>query len=525
MALPLPPNIGGPNSLHGTGQVAGTGPYTLPYEQPLGGQLVAGINEFLKQYREQRNASKNQAAQEADQDIKNMMLGLPVDIKKTAAKLKKAGVNLDFESDRPGVTPSVPPPPQGKMDRLKQELGFSQPPINPNSPGMEALLQISQRGQTRNTLMDKALGLQGQQLDLSAQQMSNQSRLQSLLTGALNNDPKALELATRFGLAHSLPSDTWFQIGRGAGKSDEEISKQMWWMYTGGPEAKRQLIDLADKNKERFGGRMDQAMKYYDDILSTGKSSIEPEMTFDEQIKVAERADKLMQLHPTMPLNIARLSAEVEVAGNKELADKTRTFIAKNYPTAGAINLQQYSQDFNLQIQKFRESQQQFRLSHELAVVNSVKDALGGQFNKFAEMYNSATKEGDDGNRNAALKGMVDAMQKLGQIEVQLPGGQKINLGTSNLELKRVEGWLKPSTWFNDWGGDPTLQLNFADMLGAGVQNPSAMGNVLNALRQIMDIPLYIKDDSEKKAYRENQIRRLKEILGTGPQQGIGLMP
>lgn len=541
-SLPLPPNVPGPSQGQPAQMLGGQGPYTLPYQQPVASSLVQGIGEFMKQYQGARDQEKQRAAQQADQDIKNIMLGLPVDLKKTAASLKKAGVNLDFESTAPQVNPAQqsvagtmapsgmpstigdtgvptfsgetpgppipaqPAPPQGRMDRFLQATGFKQPTINPQSPGMAALQQLQQRG--------------GMQQQIQMQQMQNQQQLQTILTSALRNDPKAVELATRFGLAQSIPGDEWMRIGRMAGMSDEQSAKQQLYIAMGGPAMRKELISIADKNKDQFGGKMDQSLQYYNDILTDGRSSLQPSRTFDQQVKVVEQANKLLDIYPTMPLNVARTTAEVEASGNTDLADKMHTFIAKNFPSKGRIDLNKFGMDYNLQVQKFQQAMAQFKLSHELAVMNSVRESLGGQFNKFADLYNS--KNADEKTKNAALQGMADAMQKLGSISVTLPGGQKMSLGTKNIGIERLEGWMHPSTYFNDWGGSPTLSLKMEDMLGPGNQQPGAISSAMEALKRIGDIPLYITDTKERQAYRTAQQKRLQEILGAS---GGGMMP
>src|SRR5689334_19177224 len=104
--LPQPPmpgqiqaNPGTPGgSMH---SVAGMSPGALPYQQPLGGQVVEGINKFMQSFFGTREAMKQHYAQKFYNGISLLQQGLApsnFDYKKMAQWGQRADLPLNFEA-------------------------------------------------------------------------------------------------------------------------------------------------------------------------------------------------------------------------------------------------------------------------------------------------------------------------------------------------------------------------------------------------------------------------------------------
>lgn len=523
-SLPQPPMVATPQLLT---QGATPGPFQ-GYMNPGQGtsiappntasNLIQGIAAFMDQYKKGREEERMKYANLAQQNITNMMLGLPVDKKKTAQYMKKAGMDLDFESavvpsterqtgtlgagaptqaggttvpgSGAGVAYDVPGPPQLQQapppswkQRLASGMGFGTPKIEATSPGMQALDRIAALGQQNlsqrevaSQLASRQQGLQGQQMDVTSEQMN-------ITMAALKGNPAAVEQATRMGVFKSLPGDELFRIGRAAGMTDEAIAKQAFYVQMGGPQMMQQLMKMSEGMADRFGGDLSKSSRYVQDIFTMGTSELRPSLTIDEKFKIVDKALDVQKNHPTVPLNLANAYATAAATpGGEKVAADLLSHISEKYPTAGNIDWKKWSSSMDWDMSKFRQQYALQAAEHELSVMNAVRNQLGKNADDAMKVL--MDKDSSVDTRKTAADMLVSEFNKLGSLKVKLPGGQEISLGPGELKAERVYSWYE---WYDRATGGGGME-NIRIMPGAsqemikkqlegGIKKPTGMAD------------------------------------------------
>ncbi len=500
-------------------------PYMLPYKQPLAPTLIDGINKFMENYRQQREADKQRNAGLFDKDIQNINLGIPVDLKKTAKYAKRAGLNIDFEGTaaapaipggsaqgapqqqqmpalpdgtpmpaqtvQPGSVPTPgaagmpyqPPAPQSPIQGLLAKMGMTNPQINPQSPGMNWLQQQAQLGQQRAGMQpqvlanqQKALGVQGQQLDTAAQK-------ELILGQALAGNPQALEMATRLDMTKGLPADDLFRIGRKLGMTEDQIAKQAYQLLSGYKpgEMQKMLFEEATKLAPRMPSKSPlAAFKYLTDPQNAPEK---PGFTPEEEANLAQKAIELKKEHPGLSFPAAYNAVLGTVYGNSDQQTAVANYLGK-FKDQQQIENHYKDLDLGLQFQKFGESVNEFKASHELAVGNAIREALGPQMNEYAKMMAST----DPAIQSTGTQLYVDAAKKLAAVKVKLPNGQEVSVGPGDLTSEQIIGYTHP---INSLRGVFGLPVPTRLAVGGNTMgNPAADPNgIMASIKAIMEPP------------------------------------
>lgn len=493
-AFPLPPPLPAPPTVQGP-QAPGPGQgYMQPPTQaqstppPAAANIVQGIASFMQQFGAQKEQKRQQSANQAQQNLQNLILGLPVDLKKTARLMKSAGMDLDFESATtqappaastmagagapisPGGSnvplqsnvggPPVSQPPTAPTDvwnRIKQMMTGG-PPIQDSSPGMAALRQLQQRGQ-QNV---QTAGLQN---TVQQQTLANEGQKQAILTSAMSGNPQAGEQAQRLGLMKDLPGDEVFRMGKTAGLSDPQIGLQMWRHLTGEDKMNQELMTMAKEWAPRFDGRLDTAMQYVTSVAQGQSPPVQPSMTFDEKLKVTQLSNDMQKERPMLPSSIADTAAMQRLT-NGTVSKGLQAAIDK-FPTTGEIDWSKWTYDKKTDAQKFGFEVARFTQEHNLAVVNSAREGLGAQFQEGLALSNkkdASTEEVNTGN-----KMMADAIAKKGKLTVTTPGGT-FALGIQDISTRPQYTFMHPFG-----GGANEITINSPQDLVRAMKPPAYM--------------------------------------------------
>ena len=132
-------------------------PPPTPYPTSTANNIITGIASFINNFKATREMQKQQAMKDFQTQIALSQQGIPIDRKKTLKLAKDAGLELDYDGPStedinkwqqqqqqaqaalmtlPGggsMQPNVPMPqaqqaPNTFMNRLKEAMGFGQPP-------------------------------------------------------------------------------------------------------------------------------------------------------------------------------------------------------------------------------------------------------------------------------------------------------------------------------------------------------------------------------------------------------------
>lgn len=460
-SLPLPPNIGGPQT-GAQGAMYPSAPGTLPYSS-LGPQVVQGISDFIKNFHAVRDADKQRNQQLFQSGVTDLLAGIPIDTKKLAKYAKAAGIPLDLNepqhvvqgqvdqqerqtqqqaamaaslsgaSAASGGNPAFQPPPQaaaalaggpapvpmvgqpqqqpGFMDRLKGVMGAG--PIGEHSPGMQWLSQIAQMGKTE-------MGIKGGELE-------QKKNLLNVMKAAMQGDPKAVEMATRMRLFQTLgPRDELTLMMRKSGMSDDEVTKANMYMFMGGPEAKAQVWKMAAEMAPRFGGDLNKALAYVNGIFTPGapRSEEQPSNTFEEQAKKIELTDQLQKQNPRSPAQLTNAAVEALTTPGEaahQIGSQLLGLVGQH--GKGAQDYEQWKQE---QIQKAKFHQENLgaemlriadaRKVHQdqlgMEQLNYYKSKAEQQFNNFWKIRTDP--KSSDGEKDSATVGLVDALKAAG---------------------------------------------------------------------------------------------------------------
>jgi len=460
----------------------------MPYQQGAIPQVTQTIAEFLQGYQQNQEQEKQKNLQEAQRDIELMKIGFPIDYKKTVQKMKKGGVELDLESPAPQVQQAAQPgpgfsvdagpmgqqqmpayqptqqqmqaaqpmPQQSLWDRIKQGVGLSDPRVNPNSAPVLALQQMGQQFQE-----DAALQRGATRAGLQAQMDKD-----VLFHGIARGEPTAMDLGKKLGIVQKEPFEDVFnlvqrempQLTRG------EVATQLIATQLGMDKYKQQAIQLAEKVQDRFPD-FATALQYSKEVMATGQSSIKPQASFEEKMKLVEQANKYQDIYPTLPRNIAMTMAVNDVSGNKQTSQAIQKVLSTKddktgwmmFPTQGQLdsyyksaNLTMEQKRYNLATQQFQQSveaQQQAQQRHfesgMLNLFSQLRSQGNQEFDNAFRLYNAAE---DSAAKRSAAQLMEDAMNKMPPMKLNItgPGGQKFNydFNPSKVTADEVTKWF-----------------------------------------------------------------------------------
>lgn len=468
--------------------------------------IMDGITKFVTNFRQQSDVEKQRAQTEADRDLKLLSLGVPVDQKKILKNMQRAGIQFDqavLKGEQPWVpggqqgppmvtqgapgtgpqsTPVPGPPVQQQMpaqpppsawDRIKQGLGMP-PAANPASEAAGAQW-LQQFGQQQAQMR----GLQGKQLQVQNASLDNNMQQQMIIRGIMSDDPevagKSLELGTRFGLATSTPFEQALQIARRVPGDHKQIEAELatgyLGMILGTDKILAQHQKMAMDMKDNFGGDLGKSFRYVQDLFEKGYSDVQPSMDPKTALEIQDRALKLVEEYPGLPLNVARIYAHANANGNKELVqgiEKMLTTVGPNkepiFKTKGQYDLAMKQEGLNnekqrisqgwtgLGLEKQRISQQWtiFSENFRLNAANSIMNAGGKQVDDAWRMYTSDSST--TAQKNAALQTIEGVMSQMNDIEVPVGIGpdskpQTMKFSPGKLETRDVPGllnFLKP---------------------------------------------------------------------------------
>jgi hypothetical protein len=530
----------------------------------------------MENYKAQRQQDQQRNAGLFDKDIQNINLGIPVDLKKTAKYAKRAGLNIDFEGTAatpggpatppgmvqgppqqqqlsplpdgtqmppqmapggsvptpgmPGMqgTPYQPPAPQSGIQQLLTKMGMTNPQINPQSPGMGWLQQQQQLGQMRAGMQPQQLALQQKQLGIQGQQLDNEAQKELITGQALAGNPQAMDMGIRMGTFKDMPADDLFRIGRKLGLTEDQISKQAYMLLSGYKpgEMQKMMFEEATKLAPRMPSKSPLAAYKY--LTDPANAPEKPGFTPEEEANLAQKAIELKKEHPGLSFPAAYNAVLGTVYGNSDQQSAVSNYLGKFQDKNQWDN--HYKQlDLSLQMQKFGETVSEFKSTHELAVGNAIREALGPQMNEFAKMMTST----DPAIQSQGMKLYIDAAKKLNAVKVKLSNGQEVSVGPGDLTAEQLYSWgyhpiESVKKLFGSQNAILPMRMNVGgNALGPGVlaQDPSGVQATLKAM---MEPPAYLKGEDLQKyqiaLYGELMLRMKRAGLvgDTDPIPGTG---
>lgn len=483
----------------------------------VGAQVVDGVNQFVQNFKAMRDADRQRNLGIFQSDIQNLMLGIPVDMKKTARAAKRAGLNIDFEGtaatpgtpaipaqsmnvqappqtqqlpplpDGSGAMPSVmnqPPPapmdipgvsgwpsspyqpaqPQSLGQRIMNGLGWRTPAFNPNSPGAAALGQLGDEGQQRQALQQLLLGgqaslLPGQiQLDrlkqvADAQGIGFEGAKTLMLQRALLGDERARQMLVDTGMLPKIGLDEIRQAGQQIGLPDSQIAKREMFVFTGGPEIQKALLETAAKPEffNRFKGGPPAAMQYlFSGFGLSGAPGIpapagqieQPGRTPEEDAQHAQKIIEFGKDHPGMPFDLANTAVDAMENGSPDLV-RQLTPILNKYSSQEAYDNHFKTGNLQVEIERLNQEAKWKAAELDLNARRAISDRLGTELTDYMNAARSAT---DPISRNALEQKAALLNQKLNNLEIPLGNGQNMTLGAGELGTAYV-----PSPTFGQW--------------------------------------------------------------------------
>ena len=530
--LPPPPHINGPAGYAPQGGVAQgptSGPYTLPYKPPVAANIVEGINAFMQNFKAMRDQDRARNQQLFQQDVQNMMLGLPVDMKKTARYAKRAGLNIDFENPAPSATqdrPAIPPqqigtlpgagggipvmqpgmpgipaaptpPPVSGFQHFLQGMGIAQPRFDPNSPGAQAMTALQGIGQQNLQTMQT-------EAQLKQKILGNQGMLAGIQAAALGGDPNALHMASRFQLANESPMDQLMWMGQQAGKSEAEVAKTAWYMHTGGPERAKLMWTLA-QDMAKYMPHHDpmEAMAHLQDPTNPQFQPLA--LTPEEETARLGKILEYKTSKPLMPLSDATIVATAAMSGDPKLMQMANKIDAQ-YKSAKEIDMQQFKQNYGLELAKLNEMIRNNNLLDEQRVREAVERAAGEEFSNAQKIL--ADPNAPQAQKTLAQQMMADSQAKMGDVKVKFRDGSTVTLGSKDIGIQRTSVWQHPLSWLSSeiFGTPMPTYLTAKQVLPP---SPAQMQKDLTALTTP---PAYMTNPAERLHYTEQAKRILKTI-------------
>ncbi len=463
-----------------------------------GGNIAQGITQFIKSYLGSKEAMKRTAAKNVERDINNLMLGIPVDLNKTAKEAKKAGFNWDFKDpsslqlaeqakastqqqqfgqaqmltnfqggpargqEVPGMVGAAglaqntqPPSPVTQQPQPSQAPSFWQnvknsilgnrEPIGQNSPAMMALQRMQAMGQ-----LGAQTRMTGAQAEASKAEFMK--GLWAMGQGALSGDTRATEMFVRSGVYQKLGTDEMNIMAHrmypdDPKKADQEVARLFWFVANGGPAMQTKMAEIAQQQARYFGGDYKKSF----DFLTNPNSKEKPNLPLEELSKVSETAAKIGTTFIGVPYDIAYRCAYLMHTDPKE-GQRILGEISGKYPTS-----QDYQRKVDMRKMMHEEWRDQTSASlrqneinnqvrfhndnFSLGLLRAYDDNTNGLFSKAIEAYKLLGK--DNTGANEAMDLAIAALNKKNNIQVQLPGMSKpVSFGVGTVTRKDVDGLL-----------------------------------------------------------------------------------
>lgn len=460
--------------------------------------VLNGIASFMQNYTAGKRGQKNQATQEALQGLQLMQLGIPVDKEKIAKKLKMSGLGeiLDFEGEDPTTQPGVPqqmpagaqpapdpamqqmlmakaaeaptiasmqpPTPQpGFMSRAGQALGITPGQVNPASSGMAWLEDLARQGAENKNLSEEELALKREEMGHKRTEMEVRSGMLDILSKAIKGDPNALELASRLPAPYGLkdmPLDGMLKLGRMIGEPPEKTAKAIMYHALGGQQALQHMQDLAKDFAPYFNNDLAKAQQYVMETTNTGQSSLKPNMSLEQQIKVQDMADRLAAKYPTAPMNLLMTYGNLMATGREKPAGELLSYLSKNYKREGDISGEQFRITDDYHRKMMAQTMAIHADSINLARQKTIIDAAGDDGKIGWEMLKSP----EEATRLAGAQMIASAANKKNELDMTFRGAdgktRTIPLGAGTLTANMVNHWFsKNQPGFNFEGAGAGL--------------------------------------------------------------------
>lgn len=452
--MPFMPGMGSP-----TGQAGGFGMPTgsmpaggmgiggLPTLAPWGGTLapptglqyappqkfstaIASINSFLGQLKAQQDWEKDRALKEFQQDMMNLSLGIPIDYKKALRKAKKAGLNIRTDAPTqddlsqyvqqgqdqmaPGMvattqgqmqagtagTPQAQPKPSA-WNRFAQSMGWQEPNVAPNSPGMMWMKMLADRAMSSQQMQDVTT--------------SNQAKAQMILHKAMMGDPQATEMARNLGLMQPIND---YSAMLQAGYSPEQIGETL--MQT-------KLAPIAN-------------------VVADYKAQM-AKLDYDQQKQASEEFYKMMELWPTAPPELVKGAIASKMMGDRSAYGQIMNQLQR-FPTKGALEegraaraegrenarLGLEGQRVGLEGQRVNLSEREFSHRQSYDLMTEARRLAADEFDSYWKTYTQ--KDATTSQKNAAAKALVSVVNE--------------RAGRTVLDTEDVKKWYWP------WGEPET---------------------------------------------------------------------
>lgn len=434
MALPQPPNpgqaIAGPRGGY-IPNPAGT----LPYQESGTANFVQGISSFMSNFMAAKKAEKEEALKEAEQNLRLLTMGIPVDQKQIVKNLQRAGVKLDMNAPDPalvkkyqeeqeqrnalasnpallgsaagvgvgpGQIPPVSPPaaapvPQPSMSqRVLQGLGLAKQPMPaPNAPIYNALSQIQQMG---------ALQRQNQ-----IGEMQYKNLAQGLLKAAADGNKQAMLLIGQLGLAPKLTDDEHLELmGALTGKTPQE----------------------------NYDVLVNSHLAPYYSVLAQSAQAAS-RLTFDQRKEYSDMVLKLTDTYPNAPEEAINAYVTGLLSGNKKLTDAGAQLMWQT-PSKGFLETRRKDRETAVSegTLKLRGEELSFQKAKQaVEEMNQLKGrALQLAKDMITTMNSKEFQSLDQESQDATLKVWVENINKADP--------------SSTLTVKKVWHWYDIPSWF-----------------------------------------------------------------------------
>lgn len=475
--LPDPPQI----------PVAGMGPHSTPqvtnspsWNNPAA--IANGISSFAQNYMLMQKQKQQEATARIKDTIQLAQMGIPIDDKQLVKDIKtsKLPIALDPESARTFTAPQAPntppssvaPPPDPQSMMLAQGSGTNPlaalPPgvvPQPTAPGVmgpanPATAQVpvappsnlsTPQTMGPNPMMDPSViaasarpgpsYLQSQPMPQtlrgflsSLQQQGWDERqmkagMNGILKGALQDDPKALEMASRLGLMKTLGAhDELFLMAnklypdKTPAEAQAAVGKMLLYDIMGGPQKEMKLMETAKGMLPYFNNDLGAAQTYVNDVYNGKRPSVMPQMSFDQFKDIVGMTSKMQEQFPTSG-NLPQLAATFMMGGRVQDAQQIMAAMAQHYPTSAQLELQMKDRQFNFDKQKhadmmgmdwarYNQAKAQFDAQYAMNQLSFLQGKAHSEFEQAWQIYTN--KDSSTEQKNAAMQTAADALQKQG---------------------------------------------------------------------------------------------------------------
>jgi len=472
MALPQPPSVGQAIS----GPRGGYTPNpqgTLPYPESGTSSFVQGISSFMQNFVAAKKAEKEEALREAEQNLRLLTMGIPVDQKQIVKSLQRAGVKLDLNAPDPslvkkyqdeqdqrnalannpallgsaagvGVGPgqippastapptAAPTPRPGLGQRILQGLGITaQPTPAPNAPIYAALSQLQQAGQLQRA---NQIG-----------EMQYKSLTQGLLKAAAEGNKHAMLLVGQLGIAPKLTSDEYLTL----------------------------MGSLTGKTPlENYDVLVNAHLAPYYSVLAQSAANT-ARLTFDQRKEYSDMMVKLTDTYPNAPPEAVDAYVTGLLGGNKKLMDAGAQLMWQT-PSKAMLEARRAETEAARKERETRVAEGNLRLRGEELSFSKVKQSaeemnqLKGRALQLAKdmittMNSKEFQALDQDSQNSAIQVWVEAINKADP--------------STTLTVEKVWHWYDIPSWFKSraqvrYSGTPSPNLD--KMMGGGTTKPAA---------------------------------------------------